>query len=164
MTPVPKSPTRHQMCTPPRRSPHNSEEEQIPGPQQLTSSPSWQHVALPNTRAKSPTVSQMSVASVPVVTPQDLLSQLSARERIAWSSVPAKRCRANSRLTRDRECSIKVGKAAVKVLQLMMLGLFANFHDLVGEPHQVDVWEICCSPQSWLSEACTQEGLKCSAD
>ena len=56
---------------------------------------------------------------------------------------------------------IKVGKAAVKVLQLMMLGLFTNFHDLVVEPHQVDVWEICCSPQSWLSEACTQEGLKC---
>ncbi|CAL1164199.1 unnamed protein product [Cladocopium goreaui] len=133
MTPVPKSPTRHQMFTPPRRSMHNSEEEQIPGPQQLTSSPSWQHVTPPKARAKSPTVSQMSVASVPVVTPQDLLSQLSA----------------------------EVGKAAVKVLQLMMLGLFTNFHDLVVEPHQVDVWEICCSPQSWLSEACTQEGLKC---
>ncbi|CAL1133413.1 unnamed protein product [Cladocopium goreaui] len=103
MTPVPKSPTRHQMFTPPRRSMHNSEEEQIPGPQQLTSSPSWQHVTPPKARAKSPTVSQMSVASVPVVTPQDLLSQLSA----------------------------EVGKAAVKVLQLMMLGLFTNFHDLV---------------------------------
>lgn len=62
---------------------HNSEEEQIPGPQQLTSSPSWQHVTPPKARAKSPTVSQMSVASVPVVTPQDLLSQLSAEERIA---------------------------------------------------------------------------------
>jgi len=55
----------------------------------------------------------------------------------------------------------KVAKAAAHMIQLMVLQLSLNFQNLIIEPGQVSIWEVCCSPTSSLTSACVKEQLKC---
>ena len=57
--------------------------------------------------------------------------------------------------------STRIGKAAMVMLHLMTMSVMGQFQELIVEPTQVSVWEVCCSPNSWLAEACKNENLKC---
>ena len=45
------------------------------------------------------------------------------------------------------------------MLQMMMLSTTNLLRDLMVDDQHAPVWEVCCSPNSWLSEACRLEGL-----
>ena len=46
------------------------------------------------------------------------------------------------------------------MMTMMIATAHSDFRDLIrGE--QVDVWEMFCAPQSWLTSACQEQGLCC---
>ena len=54
-----------------------------------------------------------------------------------------------------------MAKAAAHMVQLMVLQLSLNFQNLIIEPGQVSIWEVCCSPTSSLTSARAKEQLNC---
>lgn len=46
------------------------------------------------------------------------------------------------------------------MLQIMMLSTINLLRDLMVDDQHAPVWEVCCSPNSWLSEACRLEGQR----
>ena len=55
---------------------------------------------------------------------------------------------------------LRVAKAAMAMVALVAGAAASSLQELVTEPQQHYVWEICCAPQSWLSEACQRLELK----
>ena len=70
-------------------------------------------------------------------------------------------CRADRRQLNENLVTNKVAKAAARMVQLMVLQLSLNFQNLIIEPGQVSIWEVCCSPTSSLTSARAKEQLNC---
>ena len=70
-------------------------------------------------------------------------------------------CRADRRQLDENLVTNKVAKAGARMVQLMVLQLSLNFQNLIIEPGQVSIWEVCCSPTSSLTSARAKEQLNC---
>eukprot|EP00438_Fugacium_kawagutii_P003117 Skav222832 [mRNA] locus=scaffold1338:43482:51341:- [translate_table: standard] len=55
---------------------------------------------------------------------------------------------------------LRVAQAALAMMALMSASMSAAVQELVEDPLQHDVWEICCAPNSWLSMACAQQNVR----
>ena len=56
----------------------------------------------------------------------------------------------------------RLGKALLTLMSLMLLTAQQELRTVLRGSSQVDVWEMFCAPDSWLSSACQEEGLRCS--
>ena len=73
-------------------------------------------------------------------------------------------CRADRRQLNENLVTNKVAKAAARMVQLMVLQLSLNFQNLIIEPGQVSIWEVCCSPTSSFDIGTRQRTVELSAD
>ena len=56
----------------------------------------------------------------------------------------------------------KVCQAVMALCSMLLLTAHQNLQGLLRDDRQVDVWEMFCAPDSWLSTACDSEGLRFS--
>lgn len=56
----------------------------------------------------------------------------------------------------------KICQALMSMVGMLLLTAQGDLRSMLRGSQQVDVWELFCAPDSWLSEACRVEGLKAS--
>ena len=56
----------------------------------------------------------------------------------------------------------KIAQALVTMASMMMTSCQSDLKTLLRGPQGVDVWEMFCAPESWLTTACQESGLTCS--
>ena len=67
-----------------------------------------------------------------------------------------------SAITEVAALPLRVAKAFLLLVTMMTSQSHATLQSLLRGPSGVDTWEMFCAPESWLTQACEQEGLRTS--